>query len=74
MSACPVNGCGAPVLKDKLMCLEHWQQVPRYVQMDVYRCWATLLKCRKPSLVRAATRAYREARERALRVFEERAA
>lgn len=74
MNRCPIAGCDGPVLKDKLMCLKHWRQVPRQVQLDVYRCWATLLKCKKQSLVRTAARAYREARERALRAFEERAA
>jgi hypothetical protein len=74
MSTCPVNGCGAPCLKDKLMCLKHWRQVPLSVQFNVYRCWATLRKCKAPNLRMAASRAYREAREQALKVFNEQAA
>lgn len=55
------------MLPGKLMCREHWRQVPLVIQFDVYRTWATLKKARAPDLRLAAVLAYRTARDRAVR-------
>lgn len=34
---CAVSGCTHAVMPGKLMCLAHWERVPRSVQFDVYR-------------------------------------
>ncbi len=67
---CAVSGCTHAVMPGKLMCLAHWERVPRSVQFDVYRSWATFKKARKPNLVRAALRAYRAAREAAVKAVQ----
>lgn len=67
---CAVTGCQSAVMPGKLMCLAHWERVPRKVQYDVYRCWATLKKARKPNLIGAALRAYRQARQAAVKAVQ----
>lgn len=70
VSPCPIAGCTSLVMPGKLLCLAHWERVPRKVQYDVYRCWATLKKARKPNLVSAALRAYRQARQAAVKAVQ----
>lgn len=66
MKLCPCPNCIVPVLPDKLMCKEHWAEVPSDLQFAVYRCFANYRKARKPNMRLAAARKLREAQQAAI--------
>jgi hypothetical protein len=63
---CAALGCEQSVLPDKLMCPAHWRRVPARQQADVYSAHK-LLRNATPATVRDASRAYRTAREKAVK-------
>ncbi len=62
---CPC-GCGQSVNAGKLLALTCWRRVPRALQQDVNRTWRVYQ--RVPTV--ASFRAYRAARDEAVRVAE----
>jgi hypothetical protein len=66
MKPCAVPNCCEPTFDGKLMCLAHWRAVPKDLQFDVYRSWATFKKARQRNLQIAALRSYRNARDAAI--------
>jgi hypothetical protein len=39
MHKCPVDGCGAMIQREQLMCYQHWRKVPGELQRLVIRTW-----------------------------------
>lgn len=62
MNSCPVKDCTAKAKPGHLMCLAHWHNVPRKLQIAVNKTWARY---------RYEPEAYREARAEAIRAAEE---
>jgi hypothetical protein len=63
---CAIVGCICDVKPGQLMCASHWRRVPRLQQQNVYSTHALLRKA-SPATVRDAARAYRLAREQAVK-------
>lgn len=66
---CAAHGCEQSVLPGNLMCAGHWRRVPKLQQSDVYRTHKQLRKA-TPATVRDAARAYRLAREQAVKAVQ----
>lgn len=67
-SPCPA-GCGRVQQPGKLLCRPCWLTVPEPVQREVYRTWRVYRKAdfrRDPEGFRAASKAYRHARDAAI--------
>jgi hypothetical protein len=62
---CPINGCSRPAKDGQLMCWPHWRRVPRALNHAVFETYRNL---------RADPEAYRQARDEAIRVVNEKEA
>jgi hypothetical protein len=64
--SCPIESCTHTVRAGQLMCLDHWRQVPKGIQSDVYRHWRSWNRTHDDDVWAA----YLEARAVALDVVE----
>jgi hypothetical protein len=62
---CPINGCTTPAKDGQLMCLKHWRRVPKALNHAVFATYRNL---------RNDPEAYRQARDEAIRVVNEKVA
>ena len=61
---CPI--CGVPVQNSKFMCLPHWLQVPRKLQLAVSTAWAAVRRAKGPQELLTAIRRHRDAKQAAV--------
>ena len=67
MKPCPILGCPNGVHNGKLLCFAHWRAVPFELQMRVQRTWRNFKQATKPNMQLACLRAYRVARDEAVK-------
>lgn len=41
---CPIDGCTAEISTSRLMCLRHWNRVPKDLRSAVNHTWAAYLR------------------------------
>lgn len=68
---CEIPTCHNPVADGKLMCLPHWRKVPPSLQRDVYNTWRAFNGTSNASSRLSRIRAYRAARDAAIKAVME---